>query len=258
MKLIFDRKMFQHINEGLEKERGHRSKVFSGIEKLLSYRVIVIPLAVFEHLCSFILTLPIPIYNSLVYTWITHSRGLPKFVGMYLRALYYRPKLSRMEPNVFIDQNVFFAHPKGVVLKEFCFIDKGVIIMSKSAVVGRRVHIAPNVLISGGGDFEIDDYACIATNSNIITSSEVLSRGARCSGPMASAAHRKVLRGKVHIKKDAFIAVNVTLLPNVTVEEGCVITVGSVITKSTEPWTIYSGPRAEATKKREKVKWPDN
>jgi len=259
MKLVFDHKMFGHINSAREQEYGQPSRVFAIVERLLKIRIIVIALSLFEHSLSLILTLPIPIYSSIVYAFVTNARGLPRYGGMYLRALYYRRKLGSMEPNVFIDQNVFFAYPKSVELKEFSYIDKGVIIMSKTAKVGRRVHIAPKVFISGGGHFEIEDYACIATNSSIITSTEVLKNGARCCGPMVNPVQRNCIRGgKVLIKKDAFIAANVTILPNVTIEEGSVAAVGSVITKSTQPWRIYSAAKTEASKMRDKVCWPDD
>lgn len=258
MKLVFDHRLLQHINEAAVKERGRSSKALLLAEKWLAKKVISVPLSLFEYTFGFLLTLPIPIYSSLVYALITHARGLPHYPGMYLRALYYRQKLGRMEANVFIDQNVFFAYPKSVELKEFCYIDKGVILMSRTSKVGRRVHIAPRVFISGGGDFEIEDYACIATNSNIITSTEVLKEGARCSGPMVSADQRNVLRGKVLIKKDAFIGANVTILPDVTVAQGSVVAAGITLSKSTEPWGVYLGAKVQKLTEREQVRWPDN
>lgn len=258
MKLIFDQRIFRHINESAVKERGHASRALLLAETLLAKGVVRWPLVIAEYVASFVLTLPLPIYRSLVYAWVTHSRGLPHMGGMYLRALYYRRVLGRMESNVFIDQNVFFAYPKTVELKEFSYIDKGVMLMSRTTKVGRRVHIAPRVFVSGGGDFEIEDYACIATNSNIITSTEVLKGGARCSGPMVSADQRNVLRGKVLIKKDAFIGANVTILPDVTVEAGSVAAAGITLSKNTEPWGIYLGAKTQKLAEREPVRWPDN
>lgn len=255
MQLVFNHLMFKHINEVAIKEHGYASRAMLLLEKLLKYRVIVAPLAVAEHVMGFLLTLPIPIYSSAVYALVTGMRGLPHFLGMYVRGMYYRRKLGKMEPNVFIDQGVFFAYPRAVELSEFSFIDKNVIIMSRTAKVGRRVHIAPRVFVSGGGDFEIEDYACIATNSNIITSTEVLKDGARCSGPMVSAGQRSVLRGKVRICKDAFIGANATLLPAVTIAEGSVVGAGVTMAKDTAPWGIYVGTKAQQIGEREPVKW---
>jgi acetyltransferase-like isoleucine patch superfamily enzyme len=255
---VFDHLMFKHINEAATKEHGHTSRAMRIAESLIARRYVAVPLAIAELLAGLILTLPIPIYRALVYGWVTHSRGLPRFFGMYIRALYYRRKLGHMESNVFIDSGVFFAYPKSVVLKSFSYIDKNVIIMSKTACIGRRVHIAPRVFVSGGGDFEIEDYACIATNANVITSTEVLKDGARCSGPMVSAEQRNVYRSKVTIKKDAFIGANATLLPGVVVAHGSVIGAGVTIAKSTEPWGIYVGAKPQCISQRVPVKWPDN
>lgn len=258
MKLVFDHRMFRHINESARKEQGHTSRAMELAESMLQRRWVVWFLGIFEHAAGFILALPIPLYSSVVYGLITGMRGLPHFWGMYARALYYRNKLGLMECNVFIDQGVFFAYPKRVMLKEFSYIDKNVIIMSRTAKVGRRVHIAPRVFVSGGGDFEIEDYACIATNSNIITSTEVIKDGTRCSGPMVSAVQRNVFRGKVLVKKDAFIGVNATLLPGVTIAEGSVAGAGVTIAKDTKPWGIYVGAKAQLLSQRDPVIWPEN
>jgi acetyltransferase-like isoleucine patch superfamily enzyme len=250
--------MFRHINQAAIKERGHAPGAMVLAEKLLQYKIIAVPLAFAEHLFGWVLALPIPIYSAAVYGVVSAMRGLPHFLGMYVRAMYYRQKLGFMDANVFIDQGVFFAYPRRVELKEFSFIDKNVLIMSRTTKVGRRVHIAPKVFVSGGGDFEIEDYACIATNSNIITSTEVLKDGARCSGPMVSAEQRNVHRGKVTIRKDAFIGASATLLPDVTIAEGSVVGAGVTIAKDTVPWGIYVGSKAQLISERERVKWQDD
>ena len=258
MRLVFDHRMIQHINESALKERGRISPVMILLERILRMKVVSLPLGIAERIGCFILALPIPGYSSIIYALVTGMRGLPHLFGMYVRGLYYREKLGVMESNVFIDQGVFFAYPKGVELKEFSYIDKNVIIMSRVARVGRRVHIAPRCFVSGGGEFEIDDYACMATNSNVITSTEVLKDGARCSGPMVSAEQRNVYRGKVKIKKDAFIGANATLLPGVTVSEGSVVGAGVTVSKDTAPWGVYVGAKAQHIAERLPVKWPDN
>lgn len=258
MQLIFDHNMFRHINESAEKEHGRSSRILRMVERALRLPVVKLPLAVTEYIIGFLLALPIPVYSTLIYRLVNGARGLPHMGGMYFRALYYRHKLGYMGPNVFIDQNVFFAFPKAVSLAEFSYIDKNVMIMSRTAKVGRRVHIAPRVFISGGGDFEIQDYACISTGSNIITSTEVLTGGARCSGPMVSAYQRNVLRSTVIIKKDAFIGANATILPRVIVAEGSVIGAGVVLSRSTEPWGAYVSSNIQRLPKRKEVIWEDN
>ena len=111
---------------------------------------------------------------------------------------------------------------------------------------------------SGGGDFEIENYACIATNSSVITSTEVLKDGARCSGPMVSAEQRNVYRGKVLIQRDAFIGANATILPGVTIAEGSVVGAGATISKNTQAWGIYAGFRPKINATRQPVRWDDD
>ncbi len=257
MKPVFDHRMFRHINEVAIRENGRASRVFVWLEKWLRLPVVYVPLALLERLATLILCLPIPVYAGLVYALVTNLRGLPHFPGMYLRALYYRGKLGGMGSNVFIDQNVFFAYPKGVTIGEFSYVDKGVIIMSKTAKIGRRVHLAPRVFVSGGGDLEIEDYVGVATNANLITSTEALKDGTRAGGPMVRADQRQVIRGKVHLKRDAFVGVAATILPNVTMGEGSVAGVGVTLAKDTEAWSVYMATPARRVPDREPVRFGD-
>jgi acetyltransferase-like isoleucine patch superfamily enzyme len=257
-KLAFNEKMLIHINESrIDDGLGH-SRALNFLIKALSYKVVYIPLVIIEELASWLMTIRVPIYSSLIYTWINNARGLPYLSGMYLRALYYRRILKRMDSNVFIDQDVFFAHPEGVSLQEFSYIDKRVMILCKNASVGRRVHIAPNVLVSGGGTFTIHDYAGIATGVSVITSTAIIKDGARCSGPMSSVAQRNVLRGHVLIERDAFIGPHAVLLPNIIIKEGSVVTAGLTIRRNTDPWGIYVGESAKNISKRDIVKFDDD
>lgn len=101
MKLIFDHRMFRHINQSAIRERGSASRSLLIIERLLQNKPFISFLWTFERGFSFLLSMPIPRYSSLIYAWITNARGLPHFLGNYLRALYYRPRLGHMDPNVF-------------------------------------------------------------------------------------------------------------------------------------------------------------
>lgn len=253
--LSFDSEFFDHINDMREAEGHDRSKIFQFTSDILKLKIVSLPLKVFEFFVAFIFWLPIPIYSSILYRIVTQSRGLPFYHGMYLRSLYYRFRLAKMSPNVFIEQNVFFAFPKSIILEKFCYIDKNCIIMSDGVHIGERVHICPNVFISGGGQFVANDFSCVCANSQIITSSERLKNGSRASGPMAKPAERLVIRGHVTVDRDAFVGVGSIILPNVIVAEGSVIAAGATITKSTEPWSITASAKNNVLGYRERVKY---
>ena len=76
---------------------------------------------------------------------------------------------------------------------------------------------------------------------------------------MVHHTQRDVLRGFVKIKKDAFIGTRATILTNVTIDEGSVVGAGVVISKDTEPWSIYvsGGGKPVIIKERTKLNLPD-
>lgn len=52
----------------------------------------------------------------------------------------------------------------------------------------------------------------------------------------------------VTIERGCWIGINSTILPSVTIAEGCIIAAGSVVTKSTEPNGMYAGIPAKRLK----------
>ena len=250
--------MFKFLNERRIFEGMPSSGMFRILEALLKVKVISEILGFLEFIFVFLLAFQIPIYKDLVYMLIKQWPGLPSFLGMYLRAVYYRRRIAFMESNVFIDENVTLGYPANYKFCEFCYIDKNVTIMSKHCSIGRRVHIAPNNFFSGGGRIDIYDYAGIATGCNIITSTAVLENGARCSGPMASPNQMKMVSSGVQVGKDAFVCTGVTLLNGVVVATGSVVGPGVILGESTEPWGVYVGAKPFKLKEREQVRHPDN
>ena len=255
LRLAYDHEFFDHVNATFKKETNKSSKIYHLVSSVLRYKVVIVPLWVLENFIAIMLWLPIPIYSSIVYRLVNSSRGLPKFKGMYFRSLYYRFRVKHLGRNVLIDQNVFFAYPSEVRLAEFCYIDKNVTLMAKTVEIGKRVHLAPNVFVSGGGHFVAEDFSCVATKSSIITSTETLKNGSRSSGPMVPAVERELMRGKVVLKKDSFVGAGSIILPNVIVGQGSVVAAGVTISKSTEPWSITASAKNNVLGFREHVKY---
>jgi len=75
---------------------------------------------------------------------------------------------------------------------------------------------------------------------------------------MVTASLRNVIRGHVHVHKDAFIGPHVVLLPNVIVMEGSVVSAGVTVAKNTEPWGVYAGGREKKISNRDQVKHKDD
>lgn len=255
--MIINADFFNHIIE-VKKARNEKIGVlFKTILFILSSNIIVCLLSVFEFIVKIILILPLPIYSDIVKMLITYLPGTPHFLGNYLRGVYYSHKLKYLGKNVIIDQGVIILYPSEVEIAGFAWIDKNVILGAKSMRIGKRVHIAQGVVITGGGAFIIGDYSCIAHSSAIVTATDVPKNGYRASGPMAPFEQRCVVEKDVKIGKDVFVAMGARILPGVEIGEGGVIGVGSLVKKNVQPWTIVFGVPAKPIGHREKVSFLD-
>lgn len=259
--ILFDKYFFDHLRDYSKISNFTHKFVVFLLEKRYFVKIIII----FESFLGIVLNLRVPVYSSVIKFTAENLEGLPRFYGCYFRSLYYSKKLKALYSNVIIEKGVYFQHPSNVVLSEFSFIDRNVHLMSENTFVGRRVHLAPFVFVTGGGCFEIHDYACMATGSRAITSSESLKKNTRSSGPMVPFHQRDIIKGSVIIKKDAFISVGVTLLVNTIVEEGALISANIVSSLKSEPWGVYSNVdsngrlvRSKKVKKRTRLNLDDD
>jgi acetyltransferase-like isoleucine patch superfamily enzyme len=111
----------------------------------------------------------------------------------------------------------------------------------------RGVKIGKNVFLGGGNILDrakpelitIEDGVSLAGGVYILTHSN------------PTAGIREILGEKatkiapVHIKRHAWIAVNVVILPGVTIGENSIVAAGSVVTKDVPAYTIVGGSPAK-------------
>jgi galactoside O-acetyltransferase len=121
------------------------------------------------------------------------------------------------------------------MIDDFTFINGGMGIQ-----IGRYVHISSFVGIIGGGELIIGDYVSISIGSKILTGTDTYHDGKRMSTALPE-EQRNVLRGKILIKRDAFLGANTIVHPNVVIGEGAIIGSNSLVLKDIEPWSINTG-----------------
>ena len=114
----------------------------------------------------------------------------------------------------------------------------------------RGVKIGKSVFLGGGSILDrvrpdlitIEDYVSIAGGTYILTHSNPTTPLREILGPES-----KVI-APVHIKRGAWIAINVVILPGVTIGECAIIATGSVVTKDVPPYTLVGGSPAKILK----------
>jgi len=145
-------------------------------------------------------------------------------------------------------------------IKRPCLIELGnhvaidSIYCSTSMRIGDYVHLAPFVCIIGGADslLIMDHFSGIAANSTIVCAGDDFTQG--MMNPQVPMEYKNVINKPVVFKKFTTTGVGCVVMPGVTLAEGSVLGANSVLTKSTEPWTIYVGSPARPVKDRDSKK----
>lgn len=183
---------------------------------------------------------------------ITH---MPGPLGFKLRQLYYGRNVASMGKGVLIDPNVHVPVLANVHLDNFCYLGCGLNLYSPEGYVriGKRSHVTGWIL--GHEGVEIGDY--VASAGMLLSITDSHRGGFRMAGPMIPLEQRNLRRGKIVIKKDAFIGQQSIVLPGVTVGEGAVVAPFSLVVRDVRPWTVVSGAPAVKISDRSPVQFAD-
>ncbi len=168
---------------------------------------------------------------------------------------YDYSKLKLVGTNVFISQNVEIRRPHLVNIGSHVAIDSG-FYLTTEAVIGDYIHLGPYITVIGGAESKIiiDDFVTIAAGSRLLAGSDSF-LGNGFTSVTAPKKYRDTTKlSTIHIKKFAGVGANVVIMPGIKLAEGCVIGACSLVTKDTEPWTIYAGVPAKPIKTRNSKK----
>jgi len=128
--------------------------------------------------------------------------------------------------------------------------------ITTAALIGDYVHISAHVGIIGGrtGMLKLGNFTNISLGGRIICGSDEFLGHGLITAPGIPEEYRDNLIIKPVVFED-FVntGANVVVLPGITLGQGSVIGANSLVTKNTEPWTIYVGNPAKPLKIREKT-----
>jgi len=158
---------------------------------------------------------------------------------------------KKIGEDVRISELTIISRPELIELGDHIAIDAWTYI-STQAQLGSYIHIAPSVSIIGGAPALIvmEDFTNIGSGSRIVCASDDFLQG--LISPVVPIEYRTVINKPVIFKRYATLGVNCSVLPGVTLGEGCIVGANSLVTKDTEPWTVYAGSPARPIKIREK------
>ena len=164
-------------------------------------------------------------------------------------------QLAACGDDVFISANVEIRRPHLVRVGSHVAIDTGVY-LTTAATIGDYTHLSPYLTIIGGAQSTliIEDFVTIAAGSRLICGSDRFMGDGFTSVTVPEEFRDSVDFGIIRCSRFAGIGTSVVIMPDVTIGEGCVIGACSLVTKDTEPWTIYVGVPARPVKVRPREK----
>ncbi len=162
-------------------------------------------------------------------------------------------KFLKIGDDVRISDRAIIKYPEVCSIGSHIAIDNEVTI-STQLIMGDYIHIAPDVTIIGSkkSTLVLEDFTFIASGSKIVCGSEDYT-GVGLVGPTIPEEFRVINFTTVKFEKFSGCGVNCSILPNVTLSEGSILGANSLLTKTTEPWTIYVGSPAKPIKIRDKA-----
>lgn len=130
-------------------------------------------------------------------------------------------------------------------IDDFCVI-------SGKVSIGDYVHIAVFNNVAGGEPgIEFHDFAGLAYGCHVFAQSDDYT-GASLTNPCVPDEYKTELKSPIVIGRHVIVGTNSTIMPGVTLEEGCAVGAYSMVLKSTDPWGIYVGVPAKRIKDRKK------
>lgn len=163
-----------------------------------------------------------------------------ELLGIGFKTVGMNVKLSR-KASIYSPSRISIGN--NVRIDDFC-------ILSGTITIGSFVHIAAACLLFGGEDgIIIEDYTGISSRSAVYAESDDYS-GLCFTNPMLPMEFRRIVRGGVVIKKHAIIGTGCSVMPGVTIGEGCAIGSMSLVNKTLDEWGICVGIPCKKIKER--------
>lgn len=126
-------------------------------------------------------------------------------------------------------------------------------VLSGRVTIGRNVHVAVFCNVAGGTEgVTLEDFSGLAYGCHVFSQSDDYSGGAM-TNPTVPARYTDVTRKAVRIGRHCIVGTNSLILPGVDLAEGTSVGACSMVTKSTQEWSIYFGVPARRLRSRSRA-----
>lgn len=158
---------------------------------------------------------------------------------------------KRIGKNVKISDRAAIHTPECIEIDDNSRVDD-FCVLSGNITIGKNVHIAVFCNLAGGEKgVTLEDFSGLAYGVHVFSQSDDYS-GRTLTNPTIPDKYKKETKKSILIRKHCIVGASSIILPGVTLDEGTSVGAMSMVTKSTEPWSIYFGIPAKKIKVRRK------
>lgn len=152
----------------------------------------------------------------------------------YVSLIVWNLIVNTIGKSILVPQGIRYLLYKSAGMRtESSNIRSGCTFRGKGITIEKGAFLNHNVFVDGWEHVLIKENAAIAFDVLICTSSHKIGDQFKRAGWSD--------RKPIVIGKGCWIGARATILPGVTIGDGCVIAAGSVVTKDCEPNTLYGG-----------------
>ena len=156
---------------------------------------------------------------------------------------------KQLGKDVLLSDKASIYNPESIEIGDYSRIDDFCVLTGKIRI-GRNVHVTIYCNIEGGTEgIHLDDFSGLAYRCTVISQTDDYS-GRSMTNPTVPEQYKKESKQAVYIGRHCIVGTNSLIMPGVNLAEGTSVGAMSMVTKSTEPWSVYFGIPAKKLKNR--------
>lgn len=156
---------------------------------------------------------------------------------------------KKLGSNVKISDKAVIYNPGEVEIGDHSRIDDFCVVSGK-ITIGRNVHIAVFCNLAGGTEgIVFEDFSGLAYGCQVFSQSDDYT-GRTLTNPTVPAQYKNERKAAIRIGRHCIVGTSSLIFPGVDLADGCSVGAMAMVTKSTEPWGVYTGAPARRVKER--------
>ncbi|UWF47686.1 acyltransferase [Pseudomonas sp. N3-W] len=156
---------------------------------------------------------------------------------------------KKLGKDVRISDKASIYNPELIELGDYTRIDDFCVVSGR-VIFGKYNHITPMCLVAGGvPGIKFSDFCTLAYGVKVFAQSDDYS-GATLTNSLIPKKYKDEKFAEVKFERHVIVGAGSTIMPGVTIREGCSIGAMTLVAKSTDPWGIYVGVPALRVKER--------